>query len=96
MWFIGDVSHNADAADTGRLAAEAELDTEVVVQVLKFVTNRQRPNLSNNQSFPSGHAASAFAFAAVLSNEYHDKPLIARIRHSSWICACRRSESFPI
>jgi membrane-associated phospholipid phosphatase len=76
MWFIGDVSHNAHAADTGRLAAEAELDTEVVVQVLKFVTNRPRPNLSDNQSFPSGHAASAFALAAVLSHEYHDKPLI--------------------
>jgi membrane-associated phospholipid phosphatase len=76
IWFIGGVSHNAHAAETGRLAAETELDTEVVVQVLKFVTNRPRPNLSNNQSFPSGHAASAFALAAVLSNEFHDKPFI--------------------
>ena len=76
MWFIGAISHNDHAAEAGRLGAEAELDTEVVVQVLKFVTNRQRPNLSNNQSFPSGHAASAFALAAVMSSEYHDKPLV--------------------
>jgi membrane-associated phospholipid phosphatase len=76
MWSIGALSHNTHAAETGRLAAEAGLDTEVVVQVLKFVTNRPRPNLSNNQSFPSGHAASAFALATVLSSEYHDKPLI--------------------
>ena len=52
------------------------MDTEVVVQVLKFVTNRQRPNLTNSQSFPSGHAASAFALASVMASEYHDKPLV--------------------
>jgi membrane-associated phospholipid phosphatase len=76
MWFVGALSHNEHAAEAGRLGAEAELDTEVVVQALKFVTGRERPNRSNDQSFPSGHAASAFALAAVMASEYHDKPLV--------------------
>ena len=76
MWFLGVATHNSHTAEAGRLGAEAELDSEVVMQVLKFATNRPRPNLSNNQSFPSGHAMSAFALAAVISREYHDKPLL--------------------
>jgi len=76
MWFLGAVKHNDHVAEAGRLGTEAELDTEVVVQVLKFITNRQRPNGADNHSFPSGHAASAFALAAVMSSEYHDKPLV--------------------
>src|SRR5207237_4670245 len=60
----------------GRLGTEAELDTELVVQALKFITNRTRPNLADHRSFPSGHAASAFALASVLSSEYHNKPLV--------------------
>ncbi len=76
MWFLGAISHNDHAAEAGRLGGEAELDTALVVHVLKFATDRQRPNLSNDQSFPSGHAASAFALAAVMSSEYHDKPLV--------------------
>jgi hypothetical protein len=76
MWFLGAVKHNSHTAEAGRLGTEAELDTEVVVQVLKLVTQRTRPNLADNQSFPSGHAASAFALAAVMSSEYHDKPLV--------------------
>jgi membrane-associated phospholipid phosphatase len=38
----------------------------VVVQGVKFVTRRDRPDASNNHSFPSGHTASAFATASVL------------------------------
>jgi membrane-associated phospholipid phosphatase len=76
MLAIGAITKDPRARETGRLAAEAELNTEVVVQVLKFVTNRQRPDMSNNQSFPSGHTASAFALASVIAREYHDKPLV--------------------
>ena len=76
MWALGSFSHNAHTAEAGRLGIEAAVDSEVVMQVLKLATNRTRPNLANNQSFPSGHTMTAFAFAAVMANEYHDKPLI--------------------
>jgi membrane-associated phospholipid phosphatase len=70
------MNHNDHAAEAGRLGLEAELDSQVVMQVLKLVTNRQRPNLADYRSFPSGHAMSAFVMAAVLSSEYHEKPLV--------------------
>ena len=76
MWFLGAVTHNDHTAEAGRLGIEAALDSEVVMQVLKIATNRQRPNLADRRSFPSGHAMSAFALAAVMSREYHDKPLV--------------------
>src|ERR1051326_1790876 len=70
MWFLGAVTHNDHTLEAGRLGTEAELDTEVVGQALTFTTNRTRPNGAHSHSFPSGHAASAFALASVLSSEY--------------------------
>ena len=76
MWFLGAMKHESHTAEAGRLAAEAELDSEVVMNVLKLATGRTRPNQADSKSFPSGHAMSAFALAAVMSREYHDKPLV--------------------
>ena len=73
---VGKLTHNKRATDTGRLGGEALLQTEIVVQGLKFLFNRTRPS-GGGQSFPSGHAASSFAFATVVAEQYHDKPLIA-------------------
>jgi membrane-associated phospholipid phosphatase len=76
LLLFGALKHDGHASEAGRLGAEAEVDAEVIMQVLKYATNRTRPNLSDNKSFPSGHTMSAFALAAVMSREYHDKPLI--------------------
>jgi membrane-associated phospholipid phosphatase len=45
------------------------------VLVLKKTSNRMRPNRLNDYSFPSGHTASAFAYAEYLSQEYGDKSI---------------------
>lgn len=76
MWLFGSIKHDDHAAETGRLGIEAAVDSEVVMQVLKLATSRMRPNGSDSMSFPSGHSMEAFALAAVLSKEYHDKPLV--------------------
>ena len=76
MLVFGALHHDGHASEAGRLGMEAEVDAEVIMQVLKYASNRTRPNLSDNKSFPSGHTMSAFALAAVMSREYHDKPLI--------------------
>jgi hypothetical protein len=44
----------------------AQLVAETLVEPLKFATHRLRPDGSNFQSFPSGHAAVTFAGATVL------------------------------
>jgi membrane-associated phospholipid phosphatase len=76
LFLMGATSHNSHALEAGRLGLEAEVDSEVVMQVVKLATHRGRPNGQDHMSFPSGHAMSAFALAAVMSREYHDKPLV--------------------
>jgi len=63
-------------ADKGKLARvggdimRAQLLGQAYAQALKFTVGRERPDGSNDQSFPSGHAASAFATATVLQRHY--------------------------
>jgi membrane-associated phospholipid phosphatase len=88
LYFIGLRTHNEHLAETGRLGAEAIIDSLLVVNALKRATNRERPNEGNGHggfwphgtrsyevdgSFPSGHAAESFALARVIASEYPSK-----------------------
>jgi hypothetical protein len=53
-------------AHLGMDLLQAQILTEMMVQPLKFATHRLRPDGSNYQSFPSGHAAITFATARVI------------------------------
>ncbi|MGI8467628.1 MAG: phosphatase PAP2 family protein [Pyrinomonadaceae bacterium] len=85
FYLIGKAANNSRAKETGLLEAEALIDGAVVAQVLKFATQRPRP-LSDNgsgrffrggNSFPSGHAVSAWSFAAIIADEYgKHRPLL--------------------
>lgn len=88
FYLFGTAKHNDHLAETGRLGAEAMVNSLLVVEALKLATNRERPNQGNGQggfwphgtssyqtdgSFPSGHAAATFAFARVIAAEYPSK-----------------------
>src|SRR3989454_4533809 len=90
IYFLGLGTHNEHLAETGRLGAEAVIDSLLVVNALKLATNRERPNEGNGHggfwphgtrsyevdgSFPSGHAAESFALARVIASEYPSKPV---------------------
>ena len=90
LYFLGLATHNEHLSETGRLGAEAVIDTSLVAEVLKLATNRERPNEGNGQggfwphgtrsyeldgSFPSSHAAASFALARVIASEYPSKPV---------------------
>src|SRR5262249_37996323 len=46
--------------------ARAQLRADTLLEPIKFATHRERPDGSNHQSFPSGHAAITFATATVI------------------------------
>lgn len=62
----GRVFHAPKASHLGMDLLRAQILTESIVQPLKFATRRERPDLSNHHSFPSGHAAITFAAATVI------------------------------
>ncbi len=50
--------------------SQAIIVNQVWTQALKLVVRRERPDGSNQASFPSGHASNAFTAATVVSRHY--------------------------
>ena len=55
------------------------LITSAFVVPLKHLVNEERPDHSNNLSFPSGHTATAFASAQFMFREYQDTHFLLAI-----------------
>jgi membrane-associated phospholipid phosphatase len=53
-------------AHLGMDLLQAQIMSEILVEPLKFAVHRERPDGSNHQSFPSGHASVTFAAATVI------------------------------
>ena len=66
----GKATGNKKAAYVGRDIVRAQILSQSMVQVLKYTVRRDRPDHSNDKSFPSGHSASMFATATVLQRYY--------------------------
>jgi membrane-associated phospholipid phosphatase len=86
FYLIGSAGHQERFRETGLLSFESLVDATIVMEAIKSITDRQRPNEVNseghffastnpryNSSFPSGHAIETFALASVFAHEYHDK-----------------------
>jgi membrane-associated phospholipid phosphatase len=67
---VGKVAGNKKLAYAGRDIVRAQVLSQTLVQTVKYTVRRDRPDLSNNKSFPSGHSASMFATATVLHRYY--------------------------
>ena len=63
---FGRMRHQPKVAHLGMDLLQAQILTEILVEPIKFATHRLRPDESNYQSFPSGHAAVTFAAATVI------------------------------
>jgi membrane-associated phospholipid phosphatase len=83
MYAVGRWTHNDKLAETGRLATEALIDSQIVTQVSKVAFGRLRPNEGDSEgrffkggrSFFSGHASASWSVASVIACEYHDHTL---------------------
>jgi membrane-associated phospholipid phosphatase len=84
LYLIGRARGDARLRETGLLAAEALIDDSAVFPVIKVVTERTRPRKDQARgrffhggfSFPSGHAMSVWSLAAVVGDEYKERPLV--------------------
>ncbi|MDP2319376.1 MAG: phosphatase PAP2 family protein [Acidobacteriota bacterium] len=88
---VGRVSGNGKLAMVGRDVVRAQLLSQGIAQASKFAIGRERPDGSNSQSFPSGHAASAFATASVLHRHYGWKAGVPAYAFGSYVALARMS-----
>jgi membrane-associated phospholipid phosphatase len=78
MWLFSYANKNEHWRETGFLAGEAAVSSLVMIEAMKYSFSRQRPNQGNGDgnffsggtSFPSEHAAAAFAAAGIIAHEY--------------------------
>ena len=83
-YLVGRIAGKDRLRDTGWLGLEAVAHTQVVVQGLKLVTQRERPPdpkprrgfWNGGSSFPSGHAATTWAWATVVARQYPEKKIV--------------------
>ena len=83
-YLIGRIAGKERMRETGWLGLEAIAHTQIVVQGIKLATQRERPPEAKGRrgfwnggsSFPSGHAANAFALATVAAREYREKKIV--------------------
>ncbi len=63
---VGRLRDQPKVAHLGMDLLQAQILSELLVEPLKFAVHRERPDGSNHQSFPSGHASVTFATATVI------------------------------
>ena len=78
MYLLSFPTHSDHWRETGFLSGEAVLNSLVVIEAMKYSLGRQRPYQDQGNgdffrggtSFPSEHAAAAWAIAGVIAHEY--------------------------
>lgn len=86
---FGRVFNKPKVSHLGMDLLRAQAITELLVQPLKFATHRERPDGSNFQSFPSGHAAATFAAATVIERHLGWKGAAIGYGIASYVAASR-------
>ena len=86
---VGRIFDQPKTAHLGMDLLQAQLLTEMLVEPIKFATRRERPDGSNRQSFPSGHAAITFAGATVIERHLGWKYSIIGYTIASYVAASR-------
>lgn len=67
----------------------AQIVNEVLTEGVKIATHRERPDHSNHQSFPSGHASMTFATATVIERHLGWKMSAAGYTIASYVAMSR-------
>ncbi|WP_051718631.1 phosphatase PAP2 family protein [Hymenobacter sp. IS2118] len=70
---LAGVESRDDRLNTLLVIAKGEAIMLASVYAVKYLSREQRPDGSNNQSFPSGHTAQAFLAASIVHTEFRNK-----------------------
>jgi membrane-associated phospholipid phosphatase len=70
LWGAGEMTERPRLAETGFALLRTLGLTQLVVAPLKLGVRRERPDKSNNLSFPSGHTANSFAIARLMHRRH--------------------------
>lgn len=87
-YVFGVVVDHAKAREIGVLGTESVVDSLILVEALKQLARRDRPDEAHpgnfwagGQSFPSGHAIQTWALASLIAHEYKQSPYVAVIAY---------------
>jgi membrane-associated phospholipid phosphatase len=85
----GRIRQQPKVSHMGMDLLQAQIMSEILVEPLKFATRRQRPDLSNRLSFPSGHSAVTFAAATVIERHLGWRRSVLGYTIASYVAASR-------
>ena len=86
---VGRFRDQPKVAHLGMDLLQAQIMTELLVEPIKFAVGRQRPDGSNHQSFPSGHAAITFATATVIERHLGWRKSVLAYAIASYVAMSR-------
>jgi hypothetical protein len=86
---VGRLRDQPKVAHLGMDLLQAQIMTELLVEPIKFAVGRQRPDGSDHQSFPSGHAAVTFATATVIERHLGWRKSVLAYAIASYVAMSR-------
>ena len=89
VYAVGRIGDQPKTAHVGMDLIQSLIVSEGIVQTLKFVTRRERPDHSGHNSFPSGHAADTFAFATALERHLQWRAVIPVYAFAGYVAVSR-------
>jgi membrane-associated phospholipid phosphatase len=89
IYAIGRIGDHPKASHLGMDLIEAIVMSEAITIPVKYAAMRERPDGSNNLSFPSGHAADTFAFATALERHLNWRYSVPAYVFASYVAVSR-------
>ncbi len=86
---VGRLQDQPKVAHLGMDLLQAQIMSEVLVEPLKFAVHRERPDGSDHQSFPSGHASVTFATATVIERHLGWRKAVLGYAIASYVAMSR-------
>jgi membrane-associated phospholipid phosphatase len=86
---FGRLRDQPKVAHLGMDLLQAQILSEILIEPLKFSVRRERPDGSNHQSFPSGHAAITFATATVIERHLGWRKSVLAYALASYVAMSR-------